>query len=91
MIFDTYLPYDEQGHMTKCFWRSSQKHFVKKLDVTGRHYYLDNIGTNEEICKRTAEWLYGIIRDVVPKQYHVDTRAFDIINPNVDYLSLLQK
>lgn len=91
VLFNIYLPYDEQGHMPKYSWWASRKHFVREIYAGGRHFYLGNMKTNDEIRQRTSEMLHGIINELIPKRYCVDTRTFDAINPHLDFLSLMQK
>ena len=40
---------------------------------------------NKEIQVRTAEMLQAVIKTHIPKNYFVDTEAFDNLNERVDY------
>lgn len=91
ILFSIYLPYEYEGHTPKYLWWAHKKHFVRESGISGLHFWLGNMKTNEEICKRTVEMLHGIISEHIPKRYFVDTQAFDAINNHIDYISLLQK
>lgn len=89
--FNIYLPFDNNGQFPKYYWNTTKKHYVRDYVSSGWHFYLGDKKTNKEICHSIDEMLTDIVKEHIPKRFVVDRQAFDILNPRVDYMALLQE
>lgn len=82
IIFDVFLP---MPHCDRYYWKSKRKIFLYDISANGTHFYVADRMDNKEIQVRTAEMLQAVIKTHIPKNYFVDTEAFDNLNERVDY------
>ncbi len=82
IIFDVFFP---MPHCDRYYWKSKRKIFLYDISANGTHFYVADRMDNKEIQVRTAEMLQAVIKTHIPKNYFVDTEAFDNLNERVDY------
>ena len=71
-------------------WYSKRKHYLRKTEDNGLHFYIGNIRKGEELKKRIEESVYGVANDLKAKKgYFVDLETFNNLAPLIDYDILL--
>ena len=72
-------------------WKSHKKVFLYNVHANGTHFYTGNLKTNEEIREAAAEMLAWVITDFFPARCCTERSCFDMLNPHLDYLSIIGK
>ena len=87
ILFNVFMPLPTPKRYV---WTTSKKMLVQDMCTNGTHLYLGLIKNNEEIREEVAKMLSHIIDKHIPARYYVDRAAFDIVNENLDYMSIIQ-
>ena len=88
IVFDLFLP---RPAVERYIWNSPRKVFLYDVNANGTRIYTGNMKTNEEIREATDDMLTWMIKDHLPKQYHVDRSGFDNLNRHLDYLEIIKE
>ena len=86
--FDLFLP---RPAVERYIWSSPRKAFLYDVHANGTHFYTGDMKTNEEIREAADEMLTWMIKDFLPKRYHVDRSGFDNLNRHLDYLEIIKE
>lgn len=86
--FDLFLP---RPAVERYIWSSPRKTFLYDVHANGTHFYTGDMKTNEEIREAADEMLTWMIKDFLPKRYHVDRSGFDNLNRHLDYLEIIKE
>ena len=71
-------------------WKSRQKHFLQREQLSGYHFYCGNLASGDQVRARTTDMLMSFTKTLKKKGYYVDLEAFNSINPLIDYDKLLR-
>lgn len=86
--FNVFLP---TPHRSRYRWRSRRKIFLHNICANGIHFYVHDKMSSKDIRTRTAEMLGYVIETYIPRRFFVDIEAFNLLNANLDYISIMRE